>query len=73
MSVPETSVDENRGAVASHHNIRLPRHAFDVESVAIPMPPQPASHLQFRLSVAGTDMRHAEVALGWGEAVGHNV
>ena len=69
MSVPEASVDENRGAVAAHHDIRLPRHAFDVESVAIPMPPQPSSHLQFGLGVAGVDMRHAEVALGWGELI----
>ena len=71
MSVLEAPIDENRRMIRSHHDVWLPRYSFHVESIPISVAPQPSSHQQFRFCVAGVYVRHAEVALGGGEAVGH--
>ena len=73
MPVPETPVHENRRAVPPHHNIRLARHRFHVEAIAVAVPPQPLPHQEFGFGAFAVDARHHIVALLWSEAVGHNV
>ncbi len=71
--MPKTTVDEDGGMVASHHDVRFSRDAFHVESITIAMMPQPLPHFQFRLGVAAANVRHHEVTLFGSEAVGHSI
>ena len=71
VTMPKTSVYENRRPILSHDYVGLARHALHVEAITITVPPQPLPHLQLWLGVLAADARHAVVALGWSEAVSH--
>ena len=71
MSVPETAVDKNGGAVFPHHDVGFAGHTFHAQAVAVAVVPQPLPHLQLGLGVAAADVRHAAVALCGGHGVGH--
>ena len=73
MTMPETSVYENRRPILSHDYVGLAWHALHVEAITIAVPPQPLPHFQFGLGVLAADARHAVVALGGSETVSHVV
>ena len=72
VSVPEAPIHENRRSILPHHNVGFAWHALHVEAVAVAVGPQPSAHLQLGFGVLAAYVRHAAVALGGGEAVGHN-
>ena len=67
----ETAVDENSRSVSAHHYVRLARHALDIEPVTVAVRPEPFPDQNLRLGRLAADMRHAAVALGGCEDVGH--
>lgn len=71
MSVPETAVHEDGGAVFPHHDVGTAGHGFHAQAVAVAVVPQPLPHLDFGFGVAAADVRHAAVALCGGHGVGH--
>ena len=54
--MPEAPIDEDRRAVLPHYDVGLSRNAFHVESIAIPMPPQPLPHFQLGLGAFAVDV-----------------
>ena len=70
VSVPETAVDEDHGAVLPHHDVGSAGDVLHVQAVTETVLPQPFADEDFRLGVFTTDVRHVQVALGWGECVG---
>ena len=70
--MPEAPVHENRCPIFPHHDVGFAWHALHIEAVAVAVGPQPLAHLQLGFGVPAADVRHAAVALGGGEAVGHN-
>ena len=73
MSVPETAVDKDSCPVLAHYDVRLSRNTFDVESVSVPVRPQPFPNQYLRLGCLAADMRHAAVALCGCQYIGHVV
>lgn len=73
MSVPETTVDENRRSVSAHHYVRLARHALHIEPVPVSVRPQPFPDRYLRLRRLAAYMRHAAVALCWCQDIGHGL
>lgn len=71
VTVPEASVDENRCPVGAHHDIRTSWDALYVETVAVPVAPQPFPHLQLGFRVPAVNMRHTDVPLVRSHRVGH--
>ena len=71
MPVPETAVDENSRSVFAHDDVRLAGHALDIEPVAVSVRPQPSANGHFRFGCLAADMRHAAVALGRCQDIGH--
>ena len=73
MSVPETAVDEDRRSVFAHNDVRLAGHALDIEPVAVSVRPQPFPNQYLRLGRLAAYMRHAAVALGRCQDIGHKL
>ena len=61
----ETAVDEDSRSIPAHDDVRLTRHALDIQPIPIPMCPQPSPYNHFRLGRLAADMRHAAMALLW--------
>ena len=71
MSVPETAVDENSRSVSAHDDVRFARHALDIEPIPVSVRPKPFPDRYLRLGRLAADMRHAAVALGRCQNIGH--
>ena len=71
MTMPKTPIHKNCRPIPSHDDVGLARHALHVEAIAVAVPPQPLPHFQLGFGVLAADARHAVVAVGWSEAVGH--
>lgn len=71
VPVPETAVDEYRRSVLAHHNVRLARHALDIQPVPVAVCPKPFPHRQFGLCPPAANMRHTAVALLRCQNIGH--
>jgi len=67
----EIETDENRRSVFAHDDIRLARHALDIEPVAVSVRPQPFPDRYLRLGCLAAYMRHAAVTLGRCQDIGH--
>jgi len=63
VSMPEAAVYEDTRPVLPHHNIRLPRQPWMIQSIAESMSPQPTTHHHLRLRVLAVDGSHISVAL----------
>lgn len=61
----ETETDENRRSVSAHDDIRLARHALNIEPVAVSVRPQPFPDRYLRFGRFAAYMRHAALALLW--------
>lgn len=72
VPMPKTPINEYRRSVLAHHNVRLARHAPDIQPVPVSVCPQPFPHCHFGLCTPTANMRHAAVALLWCQNVGHN-
>ena len=72
VTVPEAPVDEYRCPVGAHHDIRLPWDALYVETVAVPVAPQPFPHLQLGFRVPAVNMRHTDVPLVGRKHISHS-
>ena len=73
MSVPEAPVNEDSRPIGSHHDIWASRNAFHVETVAVPVTPQPTTNKQLGLRVLAVDMRHTAVPLVGSHRIGHGI
>ena len=73
MSVPKTSIHENRRSIPPHDDVGLAWDALHVEAIAVAMPPKPLPDQHLGLGAFAVDARHHVVALLWSEAVGHRV
>ena len=69
----ETAVDENRRSVSAHHYVRLARHTLDVQPVPVSVRPQPFPDRYLRLCRLAAYVRHAAVALGRCQNIGHGI
>ena len=67
----ETAVDKDRRSVFAHDDVRFARHALDIQPIPIPMRPQPFPNQNLRFGRLAADMRHAAVALGRCQNIGH--
>lgn len=72
VPVPKTTIDEYRRSVLAHHDIRLARHAPDIQPVPVSVCPKPFPHRQFGLCSPVANMRHTAVALLRCQDVGHS-
>ena len=73
MPVPETAVNKDRRSVPAHDDVRFAGHALDIEPVAVSVRPQPFPNQYLRFGRLAADMRHAAVALLWGQNIGHGL
>ena len=71
MPVPETAVDEDSRSVFAHDDVRLAGHALDIEPVAVSVRPQPFPDRYLRFGRLAMYMRHAAMALGRCQNIGH--
>lgn len=72
VTVPKTTINEDSRSILAHDDVRFAGHALDIEPVAVSVRPQPFSNQYLRLGRLAADMRHAAVALLWGQNIGHN-
>ncbi len=63
VSVPETSVYKNGGAIGTHHYVGTAGDRLHAQPVTVAMTPQPTPHLELGLGVAAVYLRHAAVTL----------
>ena len=71
VTVPETAVDEDHGAVFPQNDVGSAGDVLHVQAVAVAVLPQPFADEDFRLGVFAADVRHVQVTLSRGEGVGH--
>ena len=67
VSVPETAVDENYGAVFPQNDVGFAGDVLHVEAVAYAVLPQPFADEDFRFGVFAADVGHVKVTLGRGD------
>ena len=71
VSVPETSVNKDCCTIFAHYDVRLTWDTLYVQSVPIPMCPQPPTNQHLRFGCLVAYVRHATMALGWSQDIGH--
>ena len=71
MSVPETPVHKYACPILAQHQIRVGWKPVVVQPVAEPVRVKVLPDNHFRLGILAAYVLHAQVALGWGEAVWH--
>ena len=62
MSMPEATIDEDTGAVFSHHDIRMSGQSVVIEPVSEPLCEEIFPHNEFGFGVLGMNGRHIVVA-----------
>ena len=72
VTVPETAVDEDDGAVFAQYYVGGAGQALDIYAVAVAVGMQIATHNQLGLGVLALDARHAPVPLLCGHSVCHD-
>ena len=63
VSVPEASVHKDARPVLPHYNVRFPWQPWMIQTIAVPMSPQPTTHHHLRLCVLAVDSGHVGMAL----------
>lgn len=72
VPVPKAAVYKYACAILRQHDVGGAGESFLVDTVPIPEPEQFLAQFNFRFSIDGADVRHAGVALGRREEVGHD-
>ena len=72
MTVPETSMHEDRDFPARKYNIGSTRQALGMKSVSISQAMKKATYLPFRSRVLGLDRLHDATALARRPRIGHD-
>ena len=73
VTVPETAVDEDYGAVFAQHYVWGAGQAFDIYAVAVAVGMKVTAHNQLWFCILALDARHALVPLLCGHPVCHDI